>query len=225
MAENKIKELIKKYNIDIDVLKTEQKKLSKDISLKDSIDFKLTDRIAGIAIAFFNNSIVVGIVVLNSELEIIDQQYSSEKLRFPYLPEFRAYRELPAMISAFHKLQEIPDIIFIEGHGICHPRMLGIASHFSLSIRKPTIGIAKSLLVGEIKKGDVEIRGKICGKELRTKEGSKPIYISPGNIISLKTAIELTQKYIKEPHKLPEPMVQARKYVKKIRDELARSRT
>ena len=109
--ENKIdfEELAKKYNVDLKELEAEQKKLAKGISLKDAIDFSLADRIAGIETTFFQNKIISAIVVLNSQMEVIEQQYASDIIRFPYIPGFRAYRELPCIIQAFNKLDETPE--------------------------------------------------------------------------------------------------------------------
>ncbi|MBI5148103.1 endonuclease V [Candidatus Pacearchaeota archaeon] len=217
--DEKIKEIIKRFDINIAKLEAEQIRLAKTIKLKDSIDFELVERIAGCSNSYFNNHIVSAIVVLNSDLEIVEQKYSEEKMRFPYIPGFRAYRELPAMVSCFHKLEERPDVVFIAGHGASHPR-LGLASHFSLLTGIPTIGIAHELLEGQVRDKKIYLNGKIVGEELLTKEGSRPIYVSPGNMISLNTAVKLVNKLIKTPHKLPEPLIQARKYAKKIVDEL-----
>lgn len=222
-GQSDIESIAKKFNINLQKLEMEQEKLAKSISLKDFIDFNLADRIAGCDTASLGNKIIAVIVVLDNNLQILEQQYVVKKAEFPYLPGFRAYRELPAMTECFDKLQEQPDVLFIEGHGIAHPRRCGIAAHFGIIIQKPTIGIAKNLLVGEAKDGGIIINGKACGFKLQTKEGSKPLYISPGNMISLKTALELTKKFTVKPHKLPEPLVQARKYANRIRDELKQS--
>ena len=126
---------------------------------------------------------------------------------------------MPAIIDCFNKLQEPFDVIFFEGQGIAHPRRLGIASHFGVAVQKPSIGVAQNLLVGEVRQGKIFIDGKTVGAELQTREGSKPIYISPGNMISIDTAIELAKKWIVKPHKLPEPLVIARKYAYRVREE------
>lgn len=212
--------IAKRFNIDLKKLEMEQKKLAKTVSLKDAIDFNLADRIAGCDTAMINNKIIAVIVVLDKDMQILEQQYVVKKPDFPYLSGFRAYRELPAMIECYNGLQEQPDVIFIEGHGIAHPRQCGIATHFGISIQKPTIGIAKKLLAGEIKEGNIIIDGKTSGVELQTKEGSRPLYISPGNMISLKTTVELTKKLTIKPHKLPEPLVQARKFANRVSDEI-----
>ena len=216
-------EIAKRYNIDLEKLKKEQEKLAKSLSIKDNIDFSLIERAAGIENVFFKNRIISAIVVLNLDCEIIEQEYFSDKIKFPYISGFRAYRELPCMVSAFNKLDEKPDVVFIHGNGILHPRHLGLASHFSLACNVPTIGISDSLLKDEeveIKEDKIFLKGELCGKILRTKEGSNPVYVSPGNMISLDSSINLIKKFIREPHKLPEPLIKARKYAKEIMKEL-----
>jgi deoxyribonuclease V len=126
---------------------------------------------------------------------------------------------MPIMLEAFNKLEEKPDVVFIKGHGITHPR-LGLASHFSLIAGVPTIGIAEQLLDGEIRGENIVINGKIVGKLLTSKQGSRPLYVSPGNLISVKSAFELAEKFIKQPHKFPEPLHIAGKYGKRMRKEL-----
>jgi deoxyribonuclease V len=212
-------EIAKKFNINIEKLKREQEKLAKMLKIKDSIDFSNIDKIGAIDNAFFQNQIISGCVVVSSDMEILEQEYSIEKLKFPYIPGFRAYRELPCMVQAFNKLQEIPDIVFIPGHGIAHMR-LGLASHFSLSTKVPSIGIAKSLLKGEVKGQDILLNNKKVGKILISKKGSNPIYISPGNLININTSYKISKDLIKPPHKLPEPLHIAHKYSKEIRKEM-----
>jgi len=212
-------EIAKKFNIDLKKLEKEQEKLAKKIELKDSIDFSVVERIAAVDNAFFQNKIVSACVVINPEMEVLEQDYFSDKMRFPYISGFRAYRELPSMTEAFNKLEEKPEVIFIPGHGIAHPR-LGVASHFSISADVPSVGVANSLLVGEVKGTDILLDKKKIGKVLMSKPGSRPMYVSPGNLISIESAYELAKKFVKLPHKLPEPLHLAHKYAKEIRKEM-----
>jgi len=213
------KEIIEKYKIDIKKLEKEQEKLAEQLDINDSIDFSTIEKIGAVDNAFFQNKIISACVVVDSDMEVIEQEYFSDKMKFPYISGFRAYRELPTMLEAFNKLDEKPDIVFINGHGIAHPR-LGIASHFAISSGVPSIGIANSLLVGEIKGKDVFLEGKKVGRVLVSKPGSKPMYISPGNLITIKSAYKLIEKTIRLPHKLPEPLHLAHKYAKEIRKEM-----
>lgn len=218
----KEKEAIEK-GIDIETLKEEQTKLSKLVVLKDAFDFNNATRFAGIAIEFLKTrELLASIAVLDENMECIEEKYAIKTARFPYIPGFRAYRELPVILAAYDKLEEQPDVIFIEAQGISHPRGLGLASHLGISINKPVIGITKTILVGKEKDDEVLLNGKVIAKKLITKTGSKPIYVSPGHLISLKTAVELVKKCVKEPHKLPEPLVQARKIAAKVKKEIER---
>jgi len=218
--EDKIQELIKRNNIDLSKLEKEQEKLSKSLEIKDSIDFSRVVKIGGFSSAFFQNKIISACVVLDSDFEILEQKYFSDRVKFPYLPGFRAYRELPAMLSCFELLDDKPEVVFILGHGISHPR-LGIASHFSIASGIPSVGIAESLLIGEVKGENVVNNEKIIGKVLNLKEGSNPLYVSPGNLISMESAYELAKKFVKLPHKLPEPLHIAHKYAKQVVKELS----
>jgi len=212
-----IKGLIEKYKIDIEKLKKEQEKLSKQIEIKDS-EFPF-DKFCAIDNSFIKNKMISAIIVCDKDFEILDKSYSFSKLNFPYIPGFRAYRELPGMLEAFNKLREKPDVVFIFGQGITHPR-LGIASHFSISTGLPTIGIANNIKDCEIKKEDILKNNKKVGKVLIGKPGSRPLYISPGNLISIKKSYELCKNFIKKPHKLPEPLYLSGKYARKIKKEL-----
>lgn len=215
-----IEELVKKYNIDVKKLEAEQLTLAKLVKVKDAIDFSLATRIAGIDNTFFKNQIISAVVVIGEDNELLYQEYAQQKVRFPYLPGFRAYRELPAMLEAYSKLEEKPDVVMIPGHGIAHPR-LGLASHFSIAAGGiPTIGLANALIACELKQRDIIKEHKVVGKALQTKPGSKPLFMSPGNNISLATAEKLVLKYVIPPRKLPEPLHLASKYAKKIVSEL-----
>jgi deoxyribonuclease V len=217
--DEKQQELIRKYKIDIEKLKKEQTSLSKQLEIADRIDFSLADKFGGVANVFIGGKLLSCIIVCDRNYEVVEMAYVFDRVRFPYLPGFRSYRELPAMISAFEKLKEKPDVVFIPAQGIMHPR-LGLASHFGLAIGVPTIGVANSSFGCEIKNGDVLKDGKKVGKILIGKEGSNPMFISPGNLVSIESAFKLSKDFIKLPHKKPEPLHLAAKYSKKVKREL-----
>lgn len=216
--EGRIEETAKKYNLDLKKLEQEQEKLAKQVVLKDAVDFSKIEKIGGFSNVFYQNKIISAIVVLDSNLEPIEQKYFADKVRFPYIPGFRAYRELPSMLACFNSLDEKPELIFIPGHGISHPR-LGIASHFSLVSGVPSIGISDSLLAGEVRGEDIIIDKKIAGKILSVKPGARQLYVSPGSGISVKTAYEIAKKFVRLPHKLPEPLHLAHRYAREIAKE------
>jgi len=220
MKEEAIEEIAKKFNVNLKKLEEEQLKLSKTLKLKDSINFEEVEKICGVDTIFLNNNIIAAVIVINRDGEILDQKYFSEKARFPYIQGFRAYRELPAIISAFNLLEEKPELVFLKGPGILHPRKLDIASHFSISTGIPSIGVTDELVIGEIRGEDIFLNETITGKIVQSKKGSKPLFVSPGNLISIKTSKEITQSLIKDPHKFPEPLRLARKYVKEVMKEI-----
>ncbi len=191
-------------------LEREQEKLSKNIILQDG--FKRVDKIAGIDQTYLGNDVISCIVVCDAKTgEAIEKQEAKVPAPIPYKPGFLAYRDMPAMVEAYSKLKTTPDIIIIDGHGIAHPRRLGLASHFGLVVGRPTIGVAKSLVTGRIEAGKIYVEKDLCGFELRTREHANPIYVSPGHMISPGTALKIVRELIKPPHKLPEPLHLAHK--------------
>ena len=149
----------------------------------------------------------------------LEEKYASSTKTIPYIPGFLCFREGPAILEAFNKLENKPDLIMIKGHGIIHQR-LGLASYVGIILGLPVIGIANKLLYGEIKNNKIYIDGKLKGYELKTKEHGNPIYISAGNKITVTKSLELVKQFIKSPHKLPEPLFLAQKYIKKVIREL-----
>ncbi len=150
-------------------------------------------------------------------LQVVETSSVAEKQTFPYIPGLLSFRESPSLIRSFEKLQKKPDVLLIDGQGICHPRGLGIASHIGVLLDIPTIGVAKSILVGE-QSGELgkEVgsqlsliwKGKTVAMSLRTKRGSNPLIISIGHRISLQTAVEVVKRCLKG-YRLPEATRQA----------------
>ncbi len=203
-------------------LEEEQVRLSKKIINRDAPDFSniaSIKTIAGCSQAIVGRKIISAIVVCDySTLEILEKKYAIVKARIPYIPGFLGFRESPAVIEAYLKLTAEPDVLLVEGHGILHPRRFGFASQVGLSLSKQTIGVAKSLLIGESNEGNVYVDNELRGKEIVTREFARPIYISSGHLISLKTACEVVRNCNRPPHKLPEPLHIAGRYADKIRE-------
>ena len=205
--------------MDIRELKKEQIRLAKKVIVKD--EFDELNYIGGCDQAFIDNKVISGVVVLDYKtLKIVEKKYAVAEAPVQYIPGFLSYREGPAIVEAVNKLQQKPDILLVDGNGILHERKLGMASHVGILLDMPTIGVAKSLLLGEEKEGKIVVDGEIRAVTMRTKEHSKPIYISPGHRVSLKTAEEVVKKCMVEKHKLPEPLHEAHKYSNKVRDRL-----
>ncbi len=173
-----------------------------------SLDLKQGNGIAGIIVYSF------------PELKELERKYFVGKLSFPYIPGLLSFREGPLLLEAFCKLEHEPDLIFFDGQGIARPRRLGIASHLGLWLDKPTIGCAKSLLIGKFieppsQKGNFTTlidRDEVIGVVLRTKDHVNPIFLSPGHKIDLETAIQFTLACC-DGYRIPKPTREADKYV------------
>jgi deoxyribonuclease V len=137
------------------------------------------------------------VVVLEVKtLRTVDSAIWEGPVSFPYVPGYLSFREAPAVIEAWRRLRIVPDLLLVDGHGIAHPRRFGLASHLGLLLDVPTIGVAKSVLVGEAtspgrKRGSrssLTHRGERIGTVLRTRDGVSPVFVSVGHKISLPTA-------------------------------------
>ncbi len=153
------------------------------------------------------------IVVLSyPKLEIAEVETSVAELAFPYIPGLLSFREAPLVLELFEKLRHKPDLLFVDGQGIAHPRRLGIASHLGLWLDMPTIGCAKSRLCGKYDEVGHEAgsaaalihEGEVVGTVLRTRAGSRPLYISPGHKISLEESVRWPLACTRG-YRLPEP--------------------
>lgn len=141
-----------------------------------------------------------GIVVLDAEsLETREEATAIVPLEFPYIPGYLSFREVPLLMTAWQALKRKPDVLIFDGHGIAHPRRLGIASHGGLLMGIPSVGCAKSILVGthgplgEERGSTAELvhRGEVVGMAVRLRDGVKPVYVSPGYLMDLPTAVAL----------------------------------
>lgn len=170
--------------------------------------------VAGVDCGFENDGAVTraAIAVLRfPDLQLADQAIARRPTTFPYVPGFLSFREVPAVLDALAQLHTTPDLLLCDGQGIAHPRRLGIASHLGLLIDLPTIGVAKSLFVGrhgplpDERGAYVPLidRGEVIGVALRTRVGTKPLYISVGHRISLPTAIDYVMRCTPK-YRLPE---------------------
>ena len=196
-------------------LKAEQIKLAKKVLLKD--DFSGPKIIAGLDHSYSEEDIISCIVLWDIKTEkIVEKIIHKEKDPMPHMHGFLSYREAPSGVAAFQKLKNKPDLMMINGNGILHPRKMGVASHIGILLDIPTIGIAKNLLCGEQRDDAVYLQGEPVGRAVVTKEKTKPIYISPGHKVSLKSAIEITKKCFRG-HKMPEPLHLAHKFSVKLK--------
>jgi deoxyribonuclease V len=192
---------------------------------------KMPKLVAGLDCAFSKNGreITAAAVVLRlPDFEFVETATASQKVTFPYIPGLLSFREAPACLAAVEKLKAKPDVFIIDGQGIAHPRRLGIAAHLGLFFDKPTIGCAKSRLIGDyedppLEKGAYSLltapshescatSHEVIGAVLRTRKAVKPVFISVGNKCTLEDAIKIvlactTRFRIPEPTRLAHQLV------------------
>ncbi|MDQ1591496.1 MAG: deoxyribonuclease [Pyrinomonadaceae bacterium] len=187
------------------------------------------ETVAGADISFnkFSPVMYTGIVVLAlPSLEVLEEVGLVSETTFPYVPGLLSFREAPSVLEAWAKLKTEPDAVMFDGQGIAHPRRVGIASHVGLFLNRPTLGCAKSVLVGRHAELDEE-RGswqplvdpkndETVGAAVRTKTRVQPIYVSPGHLLDLAGAIELTLR-ADGGYRQPEPTRRAHHLVNALR--------
>ena len=174
-----------------------------------------------------NNILSVFILLSYPKLEILEKVWHYAPLELPYIPGFLAFREAPNLLKAYEKLQTKPDLIMVDGHGMAHPRRMGIATHLGVLLNKPTMGVAKKILVGKfdlppLTKGShtpVMHKGEHIANVLCTKDNIKPIFVSPGHLTDMKTATDMVMKTVIK-HKLPEPTRYADHYAEVFKSEV-----
>ena len=202
-----------------------QKQLRAQVRIQ-SLDRKI-ETVAGTDISFdkYSPILYAGIVVLRlPTLEVVEEVGVVSKAPFPYIPGLLSFRETPSVLEAWSKLKTEPDAVMFDGQGIAHPRRIGIASHVGLMLERPTIGCAKSVLVGKYEEPDsargswspLMDKGETIGAALRTKNKTQPIYVSPGHLIDLEGAIALTLQ-CHGGYRQPEPTRRAHLLVNSLR--------
>src|SRR5215469_158043 len=160
-----------------------------------------------------NRAIGAVVVFGYPEMEEVERASAELALEFPYVPGFLSFREIPALLAALAKLRQLPDLLFCDGQGYAHPRRMGLASHLGVWLDWPTIGCAKSILIGT--HGELaeeagswtallDEGGERIGAALRTRARVRPVYVSQGNRVSLETAIRLTLE-VTDGFRLPRP--------------------
>ena len=173
--------------------------------------------IAGADVSFnkFEKDVYAGIIVLTyPDLVPVEHAVVKTEVNFPYIPGYLSFREIPPLMQCWELLETKPDLVVVDGHGIAHPRRLGIAAHFGLVIGKPTMGAAKNILYGSyeepgIKKDSYSYivdpkTNENISVALRTKDKVKPMLISPGHLNTVEDALRMAKTLVRK-HKLPEP--------------------
>ncbi len=213
------------WNLTTSEAKAIQEELQKEVITEDK--FKQPIKyVAGVDMGFEADGTIsrAAVAVLNfPELQLQEQSIVRRATSFPYIPGFLSFREIPAVLDALQKINTIPDIILCDGQGFAHPRRFGIACHLGVIVDIPTIGVAKSWLIGKYEevpqtKGSWQPlihNNEIIGAVLRTRSHVKPVYVSSGHRISLATAIDYVLRCTPK-YRLPETT--------RIADKLASNR-
>jgi deoxyribonuclease V len=200
-------------------------------SLRDQVVVKGFEgqihHIVGLDASYAKGSRMVwaGAVVLDfPSLVKREEQWTQKEVSFPYIPGLLSFREIPVLIEVIRRITLEPDLIFCDGQGIAHPRGIGLAAHLGVLLRRPTIGCAKSKLVGEFdqvgeEKGDytyLRYRKRIVGAVVRTRSHVRPIFVSPGYHTTIDDCIRLTLATCTR-YRIPEPTRQANILVNSLR--------
>lgn len=189
-----------------------QKQLQPEVITEDQLGE--VQYVAGVDVGFEQDYAIsrAAVAVLSfPDLQLVEQAIARRPTTFPYIPGFLSFREVPVVIDALEQVSTIPDLILCDGQGIAHPRRFGLACHLGVLTNMPTIGVAKSLLIGKhdelpVEKGSwqpLRYKGGIVGAVVRSRTGVRPLYVSPGHRVSLNTAIDYALRCITK-YRLPE---------------------
>lgn len=190
-----------------------QEKFRAKVRQKNAANLRRIRHVAGVDVSLKANQVTAAIVVLDfPTLDIVEVTNHRQPVRFPYVPGLLTFRECPSILAAYEKLRTQPDLLLVDGQGIAHPRRFGLAAHLGVLLGNPTIGCAKSRLIGIHDEPHEEAGSytdlwdheELIGAVLRTRTNVKPLYISIGHKIELPTALDLVLACCCG-YRLPEP--------------------
>jgi deoxyribonuclease V len=195
----------------LEKIKQLQEKLALKVITKNVLPSKIIN-VCGVDVSYKDNTAYGAAVILDKNKQVIEVAKSSLKVTSPYIPGFFVLREARPILKTIGKLTTDFDLILVDGNGQLHPRRFGLACYIGLALDKPTIGVAKKLLCGKVKKNKtVEYEGKIIGYEINHK--GKKIYVSVGHKISLKKSVKIVNELCDKGWQ-PEPLRLADTYSK-----------
>lgn len=201
--------------MDLAALRAEQLQRAADVVRQDDFDVLPPRYIAGADVGFEQEGAITraALVVLEyPSLQLVEHRIARIETTMPYIPGFLSFREVPALLTAWQQLTLQPDLLFVDGQGISHPRRLGVAAHFGLLVDIPTIGVAKKRLCGRFEHLDEEPgsrqplmdKGEQIGWVWRSKARCNPLFVSSGHRISLESALQWVE-LCTAGYRLPEP--------------------
>ncbi|OAE06852.1 deoxyribonuclease V [Pantoea sp. OXWO6B1] len=201
--------------MDIAALRAEQLQRAVEVVRQDDFDVLPPRFIGGADVGFEQEGAVTraALVILEyPSLKLVEHRIARIDTTMPYIPGFLSFREYPALLAAWNMLEQKPDLLFVDGHGISHPRRLGVASHFGLMVDVPTIGVAKKRLCGRCEPLDetpgsrqpLVDKGEQIGWVWRSKARCNPLFVATGHRVSLDSALQWVEKCT-QGYRLPEP--------------------
>jgi deoxyribonuclease V len=202
-----------------------QEKMTGRVVAGPPLDLGSVRYVAGADVSTEEDRAYATVVVLSfPELEVVEVQGFEAPLEFPYVPGLLAFREIPSVAGALEKVESPVDAIIFDAQGLAHPRRMGLASHLGLFLDVPSLGCAKSRLVGEygepgIERGsatDLIHRDEVVGRVVRTRSGVSPVFVSVGDKIDLDSAVELVLACCTR-YRLPETTRQAHNAANRLR--------
>ncbi len=189
---------------------------------------KIPRLVGGADVSYPCSRFALGAVVIYDleKKRVLEEALAEVEIDFPYVPGFLSFREVPVLKKVISRLKNLPEVFLVDGQGVLHPRGLGLASHLGLEIEIPTIGVAKKPLVGDFEPpadevgaiSPVYLDGKVKGVVFRSRKGVKPIFVSPGHLIDLPSAIKVVKSCLSG-YRLPEPLRLAHVFSQKARRE------
>jgi deoxyribonuclease V len=196
--------------------------LSKRLILEDRLPQKIRT-VGGVDVSYFGSKGIGAVTVLDYDsLNLLEAQVATCDVKMPYIPTLLSFREIPPAIAAIKRLKFQPDFFLVDAQGLAHPYRCGFASHLGLALGKPTVGAAKSRLIGTPVEKDGRTllvnKGEVIGEVVTTKPESQPFYVSIGHMVSLDPAIKIVKHYSKG--RIPEPLLPAHNFATKQRNQL-----
>ena len=202
-----------KTNYPLKTCRREQLQLRKKVNLTNQLNEDEISTIAGFDVAYstkeYDRSCVACVVIDYKSKNIVETKTLFQQTKFPYIPTYLTFRETPLINQIYTMLNKKPSVLMFDGNGILHPYKFGLASHAGVLLNKPSIGIAKSLLCGKKQVNDyITYEDEILGKALYAHDNvKKPVYVSPGNLVSLSISYKIASNLSRYKH--PKPIRQA----------------
>ncbi len=216
--------------MDFEVLKERQRWIAQQARYEPLA--RKVELVAGVDVAYIpasERALAAAVVFRWPDLQILEERILEGRVSYPYVPGYLSFREVPLLKEVLLSLKRKPDLVFVDGQGRAHPRQAGLAVHLGVELQWPTIGCAKKplLKVEEFPEDypgacrPIYLAGEVVGYVLRTRQKVKPIYVSPGHLLTAEEALEYTLKALRG-YRLPEPLRRAHLLSLKGRREYAR---